>query len=81
MPQCELANTTEASHHGRWSQVRPSQRPDGAWECAYTILEIGPTRSSSIKRHHGGSFATREEAEASALDAAQAEIDARGPLT
>lgn len=75
------ATITESSHHGRWIQLNPNQRPDGVWECVYTILEIGPTRSSSVKRKTEGIFSTREKAEAAAMDAAQAEIDSRGPLS
>jgi hypothetical protein len=32
-------------------------------------------------QRHQEAFSTREEAEAAAFEAAQAEIDARGPLT
>lgn len=75
-----IKSMTESIHHGRWIQLRSGRRPDGAWECTYTILEIGPTRSSSVKRNSTGSFSTREEAEASAMDVAQAEINSRGPI-
>ena len=72
---------TESNHHGRWIQLKSGQRPNGLWECVYTILEIGPTRSSSVKRKIAGIFLTREEAEAAAEDEAQVEIDSRGPLS
>ena len=53
---------------------------DGTWVCDYTILEIGPTRSSSRKQRHQETFSTREAAEAGAFEAAQAAIDACGPV-
>lgn len=71
---------TELNYHGRLIQLKPVQRYDGVWECTYTILEIGPTRSSSVKRQNTGIFLTRGEAEVAALGAAQAEIDSRGPV-
>jgi hypothetical protein len=69
------------SHNGRWVTLRSGRQPDGTWACDYTILEIGPTRSSNRKQRYQEVFSTREAAEAAAFEAAQAEIDARGPLT
>lgn len=72
---------SELSHNGRWVTLRSGRQPDGTWVCDYTILEIGPTRSSSRKQRYPEAFSNREAAEAAAFEAAQAEIDARGPLT
>ncbi len=72
---------TTLSHNGQWVILRPVLQSDGNWVCDYTILEFGPTRSSSSMQRHQEAFSTREEAEAAAFEAAQAEIDAHGPLT
>lgn len=69
------------SHNGRWVTLRSVLQPDGTWVCDYTILEMRPTRWSSSMQRYQEAFSTREAAEAAALGAAQAEIDARGPLT
>ena len=71
----------ELSHNGRSITLRSRLQKDGTWVCGYRILEIGPTRSSSVNKNHKGSFPTRDEAEVAALEAAQAEIDLRGPLS
>lgn len=71
---------TEVKHNGRSIQLKSIQRHDGTWGCSYTILEIGATRISSVTRYDNGTFPTREEGEAAALDAAQVEIDSRGTL-
>jgi hypothetical protein len=49
--------------------------------CGYSILEIGPTRSTSVNKHHNGSFSTRDQAEVAALEALQAEIDLYGAIS
>ena len=72
---------TELRHNGRWVTLRSGRQPDGTWVCDYTILESSPTRSNSLTQRHQKTFSTREAAEAAAFEAAQAEIDARGPLT
>ena len=76
----EVENTADWNHDGRWIHLQANQRYDSIWECDYIILESGPTQFSSIKRNITGNFLTREEAEAAAMDAAQIEIDSRGPL-
>lgn len=81
MSQFGLENICESSHYGRWIHLMSDQRPDSTWECNYTIYEMGPTRASSVKRRNAGSFWTREEAETAAMDAAEAELKSRGPLT
>lgn len=81
MLQSGVAWTTELGHNGRTIQLRSVQRHDGTWACDYSILEIGITQSTRITRNDTGSFATREEAEAAAVDAAHAEIDSRGPIS
>lgn len=73
--------TSDWDHDGRWIELQPQQLYDYTWECVYIIFEIGPTHSTSIKRNMSHSFTTREEAEAAAMDAAQVEIDSRGPLS
>lgn len=81
MLQSGMAWITQADYNGRSIQLKSVQRHDGTWECEYKILEIGPTRSRSVRSSHNGSFSTHEEAEAAALDEAQAEINSGGPLT
>ena len=56
---------------------------NGRWHLGFRLyhLEIGPTRSNSITQRHQETFSTREAGEAAAFEAAQAEIDAHGPLT
>lgn len=71
----------ESGHNGRSIALRSGLQKDGTWVCDYTILEIGSTRSSRVTRSHPVSFSTRDEAEAAAVEAAQAEIDSRGPLS
>ena len=71
----------ESRYNGRSIQLRSSRQENGSWGCAYTILEVEVTRSSSVVRNDNGTFLTREEAEAAVLDAAQVEIDSRGPLS
>lgn len=80
MPKFGRDDISESSHYGRWVHIQSDERPEGTWECNYTIFEMGLTRSSSMKRKHAGSFWTREEAESAAMDAAEAELRARGPL-
>jgi hypothetical protein len=71
---------TALSHNGRWVTLRSGRQPDGTWVCGYTILESGPTRSSSRKQRHQETFSTREAVEAGAFEAAPSAIDACGPL-
>jgi len=66
---------TESKCNGQSVKLRSGQREDGTWVCKYTIIEPSPTRSSSVTGYAKGSFSTREEAEAAALEAAQGEID------
>ena len=80
MLQSGVAWITQAEHKGRSIQLRSVQRHDGTWKCEYKILEIGPTRSQSVKGSDRGGFSTHEEAEAAALDAAQVEIDSCRPI-
>lgn len=66
-------------NHNGWSiQLRSGQRMDGAWECDYFIMPIGPIRPS---KNNNGNFSSRAEAEVAALEAAQAEIDSRKPIS
>jgi hypothetical protein len=69
---------TESRHNGQSIKLRSGQREDGTWVCEYTIIEHSPTRSPSITAYAKGSFSTRAEAEAAALEAAQGEIDSCG---
>ena len=71
---------TDAGHEGRSIKLRSGQQADGTWVCEYTIIESGPTGLTHTTGYPKGSFSTREEAEAVAWEAAQAEIDSRGPI-
>lgn len=70
---------TESVYGGRSVKLRSVQQADGTWICEYIIIDSGPTGVTRTKGHPTGSFSTRDEAEAVALEAAQAEIDAEGP--
>lgn len=56
-------------------KLAPGQRANGTWQCLYRIIEI---RSTCWKFHKGlsnGSFGSREEAAAAALQEAKRIID------
>jgi hypothetical protein len=78
--QPEETTMTGSSYEGRSIQLRSCQQDKGAWICEYTILELGPTGLSRSTGQATGSFSTREQAEAAALEVARGEIDARGPI-
>jgi hypothetical protein len=69
---------TESAYEGRSIKLRSGQQEDGTWGCEYTIIESGSTGLTHITGYPKGSFSTRDEAEAAALETAQAEIDAGG---
>jgi hypothetical protein len=71
---------TEPDCGGRSVKLRSGQQGDGTWICEYTIIESGPPGLTHTTGYPKGSFSTREEAEAAALEAAQSEIDAAGPV-
>jgi hypothetical protein len=71
---------TESSYEGRSVKLRSGQQGNGRWICEYTIIEFGPTGLTHTTGYPQGNFSTRDEAEAAALEAAQAEIDASGPV-
>jgi hypothetical protein len=71
---------TNAGHEGRSIKLRSGQKADGTWVCEYTIIEPGHDPVTNTTGAPQGSFSTREEAEAAAWEAAQAEIDSRGPI-
>lgn len=61
---------TESSRYGQSITLKCRQQDDGTWVFGYSILEIGPTRSTSVNKHHNGSFfSTRDQAEVAALEA------------
>ena len=70
----------DAGHEGRSIKLRSGQQADGRWVCEYTIIELGPTPATNTTGSPEGSFSTREEAEGAAWEAAQAEINSRGPI-
>jgi hypothetical protein len=71
---------TESDYGGRSVKLRSGQQEDGTWICEYTIIQSGSTGLTHTTGYPYGSFATRDEAEAAALEAAQAEIDAEGSV-
>ncbi len=71
---------TDAKHEGRSIKLRSGQQADGTWVCEYTIIEPGRAPSTTTTGSPNISFSTREEAEAAAWEAAQAEINSRGPI-
>ena len=72
---------TESRYSGQSIKLRSGQREDGTWVCEYTIIEHSPTQSPSVTGYAKGSFSTRDEAEAAALEAAQGEIDSCGSVS
>ncbi|UVT14624.1 MAG: hypothetical protein H8K04_12285 [Nitrospira sp.] len=78
--QPEVRTMTGSSYEGRSIQLKSCQQDDGAWICEYTILELRPTGLSRSTGQAAGSFSTREQAEAAALEVARGEIDGRGPI-
>jgi hypothetical protein len=71
---------TESGYEGRLIKLRSGRQKDGTWVCEYTIIDSNSTGLTHITGYPKGSFFTRDEAEAAALEAAQAEIDAGGPV-
>ncbi len=71
---------TNAGQEGRSIKLRSGQQADGTWVCEYTIIEPGSEPVMNTTGTSRGGFSTREEAEAAAWEAAQAEIDSRGPI-
>ena len=69
-----------SEYEGRWIKVKTDPQTDGKWVCEYTIVEFRPTGLFSESGYPAGSFTVREEAEAAALAAAQAIVDARDPV-
>lgn len=71
---------TESGYEGRSIKLRSGQQKDGTWVCEYTIIDSGSIGLTHITGYPKGSFSTRDDAEAAALEAAQAEIDAGGSV-
>ncbi len=70
------------SHYkGRQLEIIANQLEDGRWTCQYVIVDYTKTVMDGNKGHADGSYATREEAEASALREGQRVIDSRGPMS
>jgi hypothetical protein len=72
---------TESNYGGRSVKLRSGQQEDGAWVCEYTIIQPGSKGLPHTTGYPYGSFATRDEAEAAALEAAQADIDGEGSVS
>lgn len=68
------------TYKGRVITLMSGQQDDETWVCEYTIVEFRPLRSFSESGFPIGSFTTRDEAEAAAVDIAQGVIDARDPI-
>ncbi|UVT17627.1 MAG: hypothetical protein H8K04_08885 [Nitrospira sp.] len=73
------STVTDSSYNGRAIKLRSGQQEDGTWICEYTILQLGLTKISRATGRAIGSFSTRDEAEAAALEVAQGEIDSHVP--
>lgn len=71
---------TEFSYEGRSIRLRSGLQADGTWFCEYTIVEFRSARSFSESGYPAGTFATRDKAEAAALEVAQGVIDVRDPI-
>ena len=71
---------TESRYAGRSIKLLSRLEADGTWFCEYTIVEFRPTYSFSESGYPAGSFTTRDQAEAAALDIAQGVIDVRDPI-
>jgi hypothetical protein len=68
---------TESNYEGRSIKLRSGLQTDGTWFCEYTIIEFRPARSFSESGYPVGSFTTRDQAEAAALEVAQGVIKVR----
>jgi hypothetical protein len=71
---------TESRYHGRSIHLWSTRQDEWTWVCEYTIVEFRPTGSFRESGYPVGSFTTRGEAEAAALEVAQGVIDARDPV-
>jgi hypothetical protein len=71
---------TESRYNGRSIHLWSTRKDEETWVCEYTIVELRPTYSFSESGYPIGSFATRDEAEAAALEVAHGVIDARDPV-
>ena len=68
-------------YKGRQLETIVNQLEDGRWTCQYVIVDYTATVMDGNNGHADGSYATREEAEASALREGQRVIDSRGPMS
>lgn len=68
-------------YKGRQLETIANQLGDGRWTCQYVIVDYTETVIDGNKGQADGSYATREEAEASALRAGQRIIDSRGSMS
>ena len=71
---------TESRYNGRSIHLWSTRKDEETWVCEYTIVELRPTYSFSESGYPIGNFATRDEAEAAALEVAHGVIDARDPV-
>lgn len=58
-----------------------NQLEDGRWTCQYVIIDYTETVVDGNRGHAEGTYATREEAEASALREGRRVINSRGPMS
>ncbi len=68
-------------YKGRQLEIIANQLEDGRWTCQYVIVDYTKTVMDGNKGQADGSYATREEAEASALREGQRVIDSHGPMS
>ena len=68
-------------YKGRQLETIANQLEDGRWTSQYVIVDYTETVMDGNKGQADGSYATREEAEVSALREGQRVIDSRGPIS
>ena len=68
-------------YKGRQLETIVNQLEDGRWTCQYVIVDYTERVVDGNKGQADGSYATREEAEASALREGQRVIDSRGQMS
>lgn len=62
-------------YQGRGISLLVSQTVTGLWRCRYVFIRFSPSKSAYIAAYPDGAYATREEAEAAALQRGQRIVD------
>lgn len=76
----DVYHKTASWYNGRSITLWSARQDDGTWVCEYTVIEFGPLYAFSESGYPVGSFTTHDEAEAAALEVAQAVIDSGDPI-